>query len=497
MAAACLVGAVVVMGVGSVGTAQTISDPPSPGAVTTTLPEPSTTIPPLPPEVSGPLDALLGQAEGVVGPLPVGDRDKGEDDPDDSDPGTDPDVDPDPDPLGPPPDEVEPEPPTEPDTTSRSDPREPERVGEVVETAAHTESRFLHHLAVTAGQGPGSAEPIPAGPQSGPSGTPGWGFVDVAWGPRSTAEIFDLLRAARASAAATRLVVAPFPVAGPARYSNDWGAPRHTPRFHAHEGTDIFASRGTPVLASGAGVVTRVGRRTAVGGNSVTVTAPDGTYLYYAHLDGFAPGITEGARVEFADPIGFVGTTGNAEGGLPHLHFEIHPGGGPPVPPLPFLDDWLAQALTKARSIALGGNAALPDPAPRANAPVLVLPAAAPGDLEDGSVVPGLVMLAVIGLATIAWRGRSIATARLAALADSLWPRRQRTPPTLDILEALHRVQERARAGRRDSGGQPSTSRTVTTVMTTRAPADEGTAARRRARPLRAPTRRREPTRVG
>lgn len=83
------------------------------------------------------------------------------------------------------------------------------------------------------------------------------------------------------------------------------------------------------------GTITRTYEGLALGGKSLRLTAPDGTYYFYAHLDSFAPGIGAGTAVRAGQVIGYNGATGNAH--EPHLHFEIHPGGGAAVNPYPFL----------------------------------------------------------------------------------------------------------------------------------------------------------------
>lgn len=117
------------------------------------------------------------------------------------------------------------------------------------------------------------------------------------------------------------------PVVGTYRYVNDWGFPREGGR--AHEGIDILADRGTPVVAPVAGVVTqKVG---SIGGRQATLEGDDGFVYINSHLNSFA----KAGRVAPGDLIGRIGTSGDAAGGPPHLHFEIHPLGIGPINPYP------------------------------------------------------------------------------------------------------------------------------------------------------------------
>ena len=103
-----------------------------------------------------------------------------------------------------------------------------------------------------------------------------------------------------------------------------------------HHGVDIFAKRGTPVVAAAGGIVTRVGTN-GLGGKVVWISRPfHGESHYYAHLDEQL--VTVGTRVEEGDVIGRVGNTGNARSTPPHLHFGIYASGGA-VDPLPYIAD--------------------------------------------------------------------------------------------------------------------------------------------------------------
>lgn len=132
-----------------------------------------------------------------------------------------------------------------------------------------------------------------------------------------------------------------FPIAG--EYVNplfdSYGFPRmpNTPDSHWHEGIDIFAPRGTPLVAAERGVLTSVGSN-RLGGLKIWLRGESGVEWYYAHLQAFAPGITQGQVVDAGTLIGFVGDSGNAVGTPPHLHLEMHPGGGKPVNPYPLLN---------------------------------------------------------------------------------------------------------------------------------------------------------------
>lgn len=103
----------------------------------------------------------------------------------------------------------------------------------------------------------------------------------------------------------------------------------------SHHGVDIFARRGTPVVATSAGTVNRVDV-TTLGGKVVWLRDPvRNANIYYAHLD--SQYVADGDRVEVGDTLGFVGNTGNAITTPPHLHFGIYRRGEGPVDPAPFL----------------------------------------------------------------------------------------------------------------------------------------------------------------
>ena len=116
---------------------------------------------------------------------------------------------------------------------------------------------------------------------------------------------------------------------------DSWHAPRSGERLH--EGQDIFAPRGTPVLSATEGYIVRISEN-KLGGQTVSVVGAGGRMYYYAHLESYAAGIATGNYVTTQTVLGYVGTTGNAAGTSPHLHFGVYARGGS-LNPLPLLID--------------------------------------------------------------------------------------------------------------------------------------------------------------
>ncbi len=157
------------------------------------------------------------------------------------------------------------------------------------------------------------------------------------------------LLAGTANAAPPKQII--FPVVGPVMYSDDFGAPRGQ---GSHQGNDIMAARGQPVVAAERGRV-RIYRASWRAGCMLYLYGRSGTTYLYIHLNddltgkddnratdcrrgvAYAPRLRNGQRVAAGRLIGYVGNSGDARGGAPHLHFELHPNGGRAVSPYPWL----------------------------------------------------------------------------------------------------------------------------------------------------------------
>lgn len=122
------------------------------------------------------------------------------------------------------------------------------------------------------------------------------------------------------------------PVVGSVYFRNDWGNPRSGGR--THKGTDMFASKGTPIQAVVDGTLRF--RDGGLGGIAIWLKGT-GASFYYAHLDSRVSGLGTGSWVSRGTIIGYVGNTGNAYGGADHLHFQLHPNHGSAVNPYPTL----------------------------------------------------------------------------------------------------------------------------------------------------------------
>jgi len=141
-----------------------------------------------------------------------------------------------------------------------------------------------------------------------------------------------------------------FPIVGKVQYSDDFGDPRGQ---GSHEGNDILADRKAPVVAVEAGKIV-FWTTSANAGCMLYLYGKSGTTYLYIHLNNdvtmkndnrgkcvpggsYAPGLTDGQEVKAGELIAFVGDSGDANGIHPHLHFEVHPGGGAAVSPYRYL----------------------------------------------------------------------------------------------------------------------------------------------------------------
>ncbi len=120
------------------------------------------------------------------------------------------------------------------------------------------------------------------------------------------------------------------PVGGAVSFIDSWGDPR---AGHTHQGVDMMAGYGTPVMAITSGVVTLASYGSSAG-NWIILSGSDGNAYWYMHNDQNL--VSSGSAVQAGQQIATVGDTGNAAG-TPHLHFEYHPGGGAAVNPYPLV----------------------------------------------------------------------------------------------------------------------------------------------------------------
>ena len=119
------------------------------------------------------------------------------------------------------------------------------------------------------------------------------------------------------------------PVGGAVSFIDSWGDPRSG---HTHQGVDMMAGYGTPVMAITSGVVT-LSSYGSSSGNWIILSGSDGNAYWYMHND---QNLVSSGSVSAGQQIATVGDTGNAAG-TPHLHFEYHPGGGAAVNPYPLV----------------------------------------------------------------------------------------------------------------------------------------------------------------
>jgi murein DD-endopeptidase MepM/ murein hydrolase activator NlpD len=128
------------------------------------------------------------------------------------------------------------------------------------------------------------------------------------------------------------------PVKGPVRIGQGWGAPRDGGR-RRHQGIDLLAPAGTPLVAVTSGHITRLSNQDrGRGGISLWLRDARGTAYYYAHNQHNL--VRLGQPVRAGQVVARVGATGNAKGGPAHLHFQIHPSRGRPVSPDAVVRRW-------------------------------------------------------------------------------------------------------------------------------------------------------------
>jgi len=332
-------------------------------------------------------------------------------------------------------------------------------------------------------------------------------------GPRSSDELMDALKALTDLGVppeeAMRVGMGRFPIAGRTRFINDWWFPRFGPGWRLHEGTDLFADRGTPLRSPATGTVRFSDG--GLGGISVYVTQSDGTYFYLTHLERRAEGLKEGQQVVTGDIVGFVGSSGNAAGSSPHLHFEVHPavkivtvGKGKkavtkavsapvrpgtvlaPIDPKPLLDLWLQEAMDQLPAIVAGYQAKQPVTAPPVSATAAV-PASVvlASHIASGGLIAANAPLARTPLLGLAF----LLIVMVVVLVPVLAPSRR---PSSVMAIGRHAAEKRSRrtraprAGRRGKGKAPNRTAPIPLPLQRAAgPAAHGSASSRKRRRLR------------
>ena len=273
--------------------------------------------------------------------------------------------------------------------------------------------------------GPGARH----GARSGGGGDRAWA-PNPKWGAYSTQRLVvaerRLERHGMQERKALDAAFAPFPVGGLAVWSDTWGAPRYAGGYHPHHGQDLLCAEGTPLLAVQPGVV-QLGSD-PLGGTTIELTLRDGSFWYYAHLDHYAKGLTEGEHVSTGQVIGACGETGDAT--VPHLHFSYFTANGTARNPMHALLGWLHRAERRAGVRASNGHGVPTPPAAELATPPEMHPrpmttsvawapptyVVAPGGTLDATAYAAVaLLLAPVALFAGSRRARSWVLGRVAA----------------------------------------------------------------------------------